>query len=215
MKAHWVVLSVLAAASTGSATSLFYNLTCDSVSTCANPSFGQVELDQVDANTVKVTLTLAPGDFITDNGTHSAFTWSILNDPTLVTITNVSLITTTGSAVSPFTYPGGTGNPPFTNGGTFDYGITESNSNSHCCSDLSFTITIPTGLSVNDFVANSAGFYFATDIYANGATFAVASNAPCPDCGGGTTQDLPEPFSMALVGSGLALVGLRQWWRRA
>jgi hypothetical protein len=134
----------------------------------------------------------------------------------------VSAITTTGQLISPFSFPGTTTEPPFSSGslGQFDYGINESTSNSHCCSDLSFTITLSTGLSINDFVANSGGFFFGADIYdvtlnADGATFGVASNV----CSGGSdcgipVQSLPEPFSFVLVGSGLALLGMRRLRRR-
>jgi len=55
-------------------------------------------------------------------------------------------------------------------------------------------------LSISSFTQNSAGAFFATDIFANGATFDVAAEAP-------------EPATFWLMGGALTLLGLFGWSR--
>jgi hypothetical protein len=189
-------------ASHASATPLFYQLDQNCVgSGCTSGPYGTVELDQTDATDVLVTVTLEPGNFFTDNGNHSTLAFSITGDPAILV---------TGFNNSEFHFDGGPApDPPF--GMNFNYGIGKDNSNDHCCSVLSFSVALSSNanLSINDFVATN-GFFFASDIFVgsanngSGATFAVAANDPCTDCGGGTTQEVtPEPWSFVLTGTGL------------
>ena len=193
-----------------SAGTLFYDLTLDGCTGGCGPvvPYGEIELDQgVDDQHVLVTASLfalgtpPQNSFFTDNGAHTALTFNITGHPD-VSIGDFSDGT--------FSYTAGnSGNPPF---GTFEYGISKSDSNDHCCSVLSFVVGVSSGtLHPEDFTSNSGGSFFAADIFSGqtGNTGAVASNGPCPDCGGGGTgQDLPEPWSFALAGTGLLGLGL-------
>ena len=78
----------------------------------------------------------------------------------------------------------------------------------------------------NPFLNGTATFTFAVagvtaDTSGTDATFSfgttVGDNVPgtCPDCGGGTQQDIPEPLSMFLMGGGLLGVGIFGKFRRA
>jgi PEP-CTERM motif len=78
----------------------------------------------------------------------------------------------------------------------------------------------------NPFLNGTATFTFAVagvtaDTSVTDATFSfgttVGDNVPgtCPDCGGGTQQDIPEPLSMFLMGGGLLGVGIFGKFRRA
>src|SRR3954451_24062690 len=63
---------------------------------------------------------------------------------------------------------------------------------------LTFTATDGTILTPDSFVANSGGYFFASDIIGtNGGTGNVAARGPVP---------APEPMSLALLGS--SLIGL-------
>lgn len=90
--------------------------------------------------------------------------------------------------------------------GTFEYAITANSSNSHTGTTLTFTVTATNGstfssanvLNVND----SSGFGFASQIY--DASSGKNGIAGAPDA---SPAPVPEPASLALIGSGLAALG--------
>lgn len=179
----------------------------------SNNNFGYVTLHQVNATTVSVTVSLASGvgldtDFVnTGNGyNHEPFAFNV--DKT-VTVSNIS-------------------NPYFTVGpspdaisglGTFSNTIA---CTSACPSGASgadllgnsliFTTSDGSPLNISDFVANSQGYFFAADVIGpSGRTGEVAANGSPTITGG---SNVPEPASLALLGSSLMALGAARFLRR-
>jgi len=162
--------------------------------------FGTVLLTQYTAETVRITVTLNstlfPGIGFVNASGKEALDFNIVGNPAIaVSFSNP----TTG-----FSFPGEKLTaPPY---GTFMYGV-------HCdvcgnggsnpyAGQLVFDVSLAGGgnLSILNFNANSAGAFFASDIWANGATFDVAA-------------ETPEPATFWLMGGALALLGLFGWSR--
>lgn len=178
---------------------------------CALPA-GMVTLTQdKDGVSVDVTVTLTdPGSGFIDTGngnSHTSFVFDIAGDPS-ITLSNLS---------AGFTYPADTTiDTPF---GTFDYGIDCTTcgpgAKNKTPPPLTFTVTKAGGLSVSDFTFNSYtvnsttyDVFFAADIYdgVTGNTGAVGAANPGPT--------VPEPQSIALLGSGLASLAFFRHRRR-
>ena len=168
---------------------------------CAVPA-GTITLTQDGSSVdVQVTLTdLGSGFIDTGNGnSHTSFVFDIAGDPS-ITLSKLS---------SGFTYPADTTiDTPF---GTFDYGIDCTTcgpgASNQTPPPLDFTVTKAGGLSISDFSFNSYTVngvtyhvFFAADIYdgVTGNTGAVGAANPGPT--------VPEPPSIALLGSGLASI---------
>ncbi len=162
--------------------------------------FGTITLLQASLTQVQVTVTLNhqlfPDIGFVNSAAQEALDFNIVGNPALT----VNVVT------SGFSFPGTKLTaPPF---GSFMYGV-------HCdiCGTgasnpnpgpLVFTVSLfnQGTLSIHDFTSNSSGWLFATDIFANGATF---------DVGAG----VPEPATFSLMGGALALLGLMAWRRKA
>jgi hypothetical protein len=201
MKASVVLIAILAAASTASA-NLVFNLQDYGQCTggCGTGVLGTVTLTQFDANTVTVDVELAPNFFVATGGPHESFAF---NAPAGITIGTLPSNFSDGAS------------PTLDAGfGVFGYGITGPDPSNHCCQSLIFNVS-KTNLSIADFGATTAGYYFEADIFGastrNTGEVAALGCVSGDDCGGGGTQSItPEPFSFVLVGSGLALLGLRR-----
>jgi hypothetical protein len=186
------VVGVFTLASTARASSITYTLTQDGCSGgCGTAPYGSITLtdDTTLANTVDVSETLISGDKLLTTGNHNALTFN--TDVTPITVTDL----TTGYTFidSP------SNNPPF---GSFDFGITCSGcgpgASKPVGGTLAFDVTGPVGFSISDFVANSKGDFFASDIIGTtGNTGAVAALG---------TSAVPEPSQTFLL-LGLMLVG--------
>jgi len=185
-------------------------------------NFGYIDLSQVGSNQVQVTLQITDPSYIvnTGNGTnHAPFAF---NTDTAITISNIS----DGVSSPSIYFTASAINAGVSGLGTFNYEI---NCTSNCSPGasnggegtyLSFLVTANSGaLNLNDFVANANGFYFASDIIGpSGLTGEVAANqAPATTTSGGSggsgsgSGSVPEPASLAVLGTGLAaLAGLRR-----
>lgn len=152
-----------------------------------------VDLHEVSSTEILVTATLTGGAqwFVdTGSGQHPGFAFNISGDPA-VTISNIDAPWTSSdvnlTAVS-------TGGPSL---GTFDYFIDNPGPGASAANagPLSFDVSLASGLTVNDFVANSSGYFFVADIMnAAGAT----------GLSGIDTRGVPVPEPVSwLFGAGL------------
>lgn len=187
------ILGVFAMATTAQAGSITYTLTQDGCTGgCGTSPFGQIIItdDTTLANTVDVSETLYNGDKFVQTGNHDAITFN--TDVTPISITNI----TTG-----YTVDASPSNPPYDPWG---YGLVCSGcgpgASKPLGSTLSFDVTGPSGFNVNDFVANTGGYFFASDIIGTtGNTGAVAALTG--------VANVPEPRQTTFLLMSLLLVG--------
>ena len=181
---------------------LIYNLNQTGIAGFSNgTTYASVDLTQINTDTVRVTETLAPGDVFAATGAGNSLEFTIDEPFSYVANSMSSGFTgyTSGASASGYGSYGsyvectscgpGTSSPRY--GGP-----------------LSFEVYNASGLSLTDFVANTSGYYFASDIglskggdsYATGV---VASNIDAAT---------PEPSAVVLMATcaGLFLVKLRK-----
>lgn len=162
---------------------------------CGTAPFANISLDQVDSYIVHVSEALLNGNQYVLTGAGEALEFNIAGHPA-ITIFNLS----TGFSAGPAPASASTF-------GSFDYSV-------HCygCGPgashplpgpLDFDVSLTGGgaLSATSFIANSGGYFFASDILStNGNTGNVANNTGDPD-------PAPEPVSVMLVAVGLLGLG--------
>lgn len=180
----------LAIAPSAAKASTIFTLTADACSgTCGTGPFGTISLTAFGSGTsatVGVTLTLAANERFAGTGAGDALEFNVAGP---ITITNI----TSGFGVGP---------APDTASalGSFLESVTcttcVGGNASNPAGPLSFTVGSATGVTIASFIANTNGYFFASDI--------VGNNGNTGNVGAlGTTSSVPEPVSSALVGSGL------------
>jgi hypothetical protein len=172
---------------------------------CGSPPFGTVDVTQVGANDVLVSVTLTSGDKFVHTGFDGSFAFNLGGNPTV----SVSSITSGFSLVSTTA-----GAHQFDGFGNFEYvidctvcGNGASNPQS---GPLSFHVTA-TGLTVASFAelsgvppGDTRAFFVADILGTTGNTGPVGSTGP--------PTPVPEPGTFVLLGSGL--VSLGAWTQR-
>jgi len=161
-------------------------------------TLGTVTLTQNGADEVDVAVTLAPNTDFVDTGVsqnHNAFVFNL----DLLSTYAVTITSPTGGI---FTLSDA--NPSNTPYGTFTSGIDCPGCGPGASHDnpgpLDFKVTDASGISTSDFVKNSGGgYYFSADVIGpSGGTGNIASNSITGD-----PSAVPEPATLALLGSGL------------
>lgn len=161
---------------------------------------GTVTITDVNSTTVNVLVDLLPTyGFMNSGGPHTPFAFT-LNGETGVT---AAFVTPVGGSYPPSTFSFSltdAGNTPY---GTYGIGINSNAGNGSgnaYYGDLSFNVSRASGLTVNDFIANSMGYYFSADLTNGNNTGAQAWNTP-------VITKIPEPATLALLGLGLMGIG--------
>ena len=190
MFALGAVLALLAIAPAMKASTITYTLTQDGCTgTCGTGPFGTIQLtDNGSGNsaTVSVLLTLTGSENFAGTGAGEALAFNVNKAVTINVATSGFSAGVGGTSASVF------GN--FTNFVHCDSPPCQGGNGP--AGPLSFTVGSATGVTIANFIANSGGFFFASDIMgSNGKTGNVAAI--------GTTTTTPEPISSALVGGGL------------
>lgn len=179
--------------------------------------WGTVTVNELDANTVEVTLLLATGYKIVDTGTHHAFTFNLVDSPN----SSVNIVTPVGGT-NPLIYlgEGSFANPPFgsfanafaccgpgaNNAKVTPFTFTVSNANGISLAGQGYSTDINGNLTAfgtgNRFGPNSGGWWFAVDVVnSNGVTGAVGAGAPV------LQTAVPEPATWAMMLGGFGLLG--------
>jgi len=188
----------------GQAQAAIYYLTNDGCSGgCSPNSQDNVTVTQ-NGTSLHVVETLFGGDVFheTSASTHNALVFDLSGSPN-ITISNLAptLFISNGLQSA-----GSISAPSF---GTFEYVISMplNPPPNTSTSQMSFDMTAVGGLTLSEIVANSGGYYFASDIIgANGNTGNVAANA---------VSTVPEPSTWAMLILGFMGVGFMAYRRKS
>jgi len=183
---------------------------------------GSITLTQFSANTVRVLVNLINDDrttgaydiaynkygFLNTGGPHTPFSFNLSGLQTGVTASFI-----TPAVGNPFagTFSlntlGGSNTPYGTFGMAINYSGGNGSSNAYF-GDLSFDVTRTSGLLTNEFIKNLPdGYYFGADITNNVNTGAQGWSS--------RTSVVPEPATVALMASGLLVLGFAAKRKRA
>jgi hypothetical protein len=185
------VLAILASASANA--NMIYDLTQDGCSGigCGTPPFGTITLIDNGFGSgafVSVIETLLFGEGFAGTGAGTALAFNL--DKAGV-ITNVAA----GFAQNP-------ADPPYKSSAFGDFlnsiVCTGCQGGQSSLATLSFDVTSTTGITSADFVKNSGGFYFASDI--------VATNANTGNVASIGASAVPEPGALLMLLSGIGLI---------
>lgn len=199
-----VMTVALGAAGSASALSYVLNLS-DGQSSLPTP-YGQVDVDQFGANTLKYTVTLFDGLGFVDTGSHYAFSFDLVDAPEV----------TFGSVPSGFGFTqtqtaAGFSNSPF--GGGFHYALTCTNTVGSCKQStggyrqpLVFTVTGVTGPALTLNSIDTVTPYQGNVVRFAADTIRETGGVTAP-IGGGTLIAVPEPATWAIMIVGFGGVG--------
>jgi hypothetical protein len=169
---------------------------------------GTITLTQVNPTTVNVFVDLLSGyGFLNTGGPHTPFAFNIAGTEVGVSATFIvppgGVFTAPNLSLGLLTLSTADGgNTPF---GTYGVTINSSTGNGSANAyfgDLEFDLTRPSGLTTNDFVVNTDGYYFSADLTNGSNTGAQAWDTRI-------ASTVPEPATVGLMGTGLlALAGV-------
>jgi hypothetical protein len=162
---------------------------------------GMITLTQLTANSVQVLVDLktVTYGFMNSGGPHTPFAFNLTGSGTL----SIDFTTPDDGIYSKGAFSlntAGGGATPF---GVYGIAIDDSAGNGSVNAyygDLLFTLTRTGGLSTDDFVANSLGYYFAADLTDGRSTGSQAWKLRDPST---PPTNVPEPLTLSLVGAGL------------
>lgn len=184
-----------------------YNLDQDACTgTCGTGPFGTVTLTEVSAIQVDVTVTLVTNTGFVNSGAGDSLAFN-LTPGISVSISNIDTWDPTSGTYVPNSFFTAVGTPKGISNTSFTNAVDDTSGPNGASpplqvGPLKFSITALAGatLSIANFVANTAGYLFSSDIIGNnGNTGNVGAKASSVVTGGGTTA-VPEPMSMLLLG---------------
>lgn len=169
-----------------------FSLTADGCSSgCGAGPYGTITLTQTATGVVTVNETLASGVAFVATGAGESIEFNLAGNPA-ITIGNITPGFASTGAATASTF------------GSFEYSLSCSGlscgpgASKTNPGPLSFTVTSGTGINVSDFITNSGGYSFASDVLGvTGNTGNVASKDPT------TPPAVPEPSSLLLLGTGI------------
>jgi hypothetical protein len=168
--------------------------------------FGTITLTQTAAGVVTVKEVLAANEYYASTGAGDSLEFNIKPSDGTLSFGSISSGFEVGPApdtASPF--------------GTFLESITcisptacQGGNTTNTAGPLSFTVTSASGVNVSDFIGNSGGFFFASDIFIGNTVTGVGQTGNVAS--GGPNGITPEPSSLMLLGTGI--LGAAALYRR-